>query len=349
MKILDRGKKRSGLEQALKDSIMNGILKPGMRLPTLEQLNFEFNASKATFQHVINKLKKQGFIRSVERQGLFVADKLPHQNHFGLLFDRKENAFLKKIAEQAELLNEKNEYRFTIFRNEYIPRHQERNWNSLRERLQEHTLAGLFFFFNPIDEEILQIIREYPHIPMLMYDNYPGHDTLFPLKLDPDSCAEKSLKLFLKNGSRRLAVLSMAEQPLANSFVKAAAQRGIAIPEQWRLAAPENFKASAENIVMLLLSLPPKQRPDGLYITDDNLLNAVQSGIVKAGVRVPQELTVVCHTNFPDSPETIFPIRKVGFDNRELLLSSVRAVEEYRNTGTVTRNTIHGKYETEII
>ena len=99
---------------------------------------------------------------------------------------------------------------------------------------------------------------------------------------------------------------------------------------------------------MLLLSLPPEQRPNGLYITDDNLLNAVQAGIVESGVRVPQDLTVVCHTNFPDPPETVIPILKVGFDNRELLRLSIEAVREYKKSGTVTRNVIQGKHEMEI-
>ena len=349
MTILDKGKKRKGLEEALKNSILDGTLSPGMRLPTLEQLNFEFNASKATFQHVINRLKRQGFIRSVERQGLFVADNLPSETHFGLVFDRKTNAFLKKIEEQAELLNREGKWKFTIFRNEYTPALLVRNWNSLRESLQEQTLAGLFFFFNPVNEEILQIIQEYSAaVPMVIYDHYPKHPTLLVLKMEPESCAEKSLDLFLKRGIRRLAVITKPEQPLAHSFLKAARKKGIEIPDRWFLPAPEYRTEGVKNIIMLLLSLPPRQRPDGLYITDDNLLNAVQAGIVESGVRVPQDLTVVCHTNFPDPPETVIPILKVGFDNRELLCSSIEAVREYKSSGVTTRNVILGKYETEI-
>ena len=348
MTILDRGKKRLGLEQALKNSILDGRLRPGMRLPTLEQLNFKFNASKATFQHVINKLKRQGFIRSVERQGLFVADRLPNETHFGLVFDRKTNAFLKKIEEQAELLNREGKSNFSVFRNEYTPALLERNWTALRERLQEQTLAGLFFFFNPVDEEILQMIQQYSEVPMVMYDHYPNHDSLLVLKMEPESCAEKSLELFLQRNLRRLAVISKPEQPLARSFLRAAREKGIEIPDRWCLTAPEYSSEGARNIILLLFSLPPEQRPDGLYITDDNLLNAVQAGIVESGVRVPQDLTVVCHTNFPDPPETVIPVLKVGFDNRELLRLSVEAVREYKGSGTVTHNVIQGKYETEI-
>lgn len=348
MTILDRGKKRLGLEQALKNSILDGTLQPGMRLPTLEQLNGKFNASKATFQHVINRLKRQGFIRSVERQGLFVADNLPNETHFGLVFDRKTNAFLKKIEEQAELLNKEGKWKFSVFRNEYTPALLERNWTDLRERLQEQTLAGLFFFFNPVDEEILQLIQEYSQVPMVMYDQYPNHDTLLVLKMEPESCAEKSLDLFLRRKITRLAVISKPEQPLTRSFLRAAQEKGIEIPDRWSLTAPEYSSEGARNIILLLLSLPPEQRPNGLYITDDNLLNAVQAGIVESGVRVPQDLTVVCHTNFPDPPETVIPVLKVGFDNRELLRLSIEAVREFRRSGSVTQNVILGKYETEI-
>ena len=348
MTILDRGKKRIGLEQALKNSILDGTLRPGMRLPTLEQLNCRFNASKATFQHVINKLKQQGFIRSVERQGLFVADRLPNETHFGLVFDRKTNAFLKKIEEQAELLNREEKWNFSIFRNEYSPALLERNWSALRERLQDRTLAGLFFFFNPVDEEILQLIHQYSEVPMVMYDHYPNHDSLLVLKMEPESCAEKSLELFQRRNLRRLAVICKPDQPLTRSFLQAARNKGIDIPERWCLTAPEYSSEGTRNIILLLFSLPPEQRPNGLYVTDDNLLNAVQAGIVESGIRVPQDLTVVCHTNFPDPPETVIPILKVGFDNRELLYRSIEAVREYRSSGRVTRNVIQGKYETEI-
>ena len=74
----------------------------------------------------------------------------------------------------------------------------------------------------------------------------------------------------------------------------------------------------------------------------------MQAGIVESGVRVPQDLTVVCHTNFPDPPETVIPVLKVGFDNRELLRRSIEAVREFRRTGRVRHNVIQGKYETEI-
>lgn len=352
MQILKAGMKRQQLEETIRAEIISGALAPGSRLPTYEGLNHRFNASRATFQHVLNTLKQEGFLRGVERQGVFVADRLPHLTRFGLLFDSSEhdNMFLAKLRREAMRQNREGEVEFAVFHGDAPAdgKPVAGPWRELRAQLAARRLAGLCFFFCPADPDILELLEEFPDIPKVLYDDYPGFDRLSVLRLDPVSCAERGLRCLQEAGTSRLAVIARGEQPLAQCVFERAVQFGLEARPEWLHAVPVHYTATAENLVRLLLSLPEENRPDALYITDDNLLNIVQSGIVKAGIRVPEQLAVVCHTNFPDAPEAVLPVSKVGYDVRELLARSVEVLREAARELRPVRRTFEGKYDSEI-
>ena len=59
----------------------------------------------------------------------------------------------------------------------------------------------------------------------------------------------------------------------------------------------------------------------------------VGAGILAAGVRVPEEVTVVSEANFPVPRRSIIPAVHVGFDVRRLLRRSLQCMERQRETG----------------
>jgi DNA-binding LacI/PurR family transcriptional regulator len=74
------------------------------------------------------------------------------------------------------------------------------------------------------------------------------------------------------------------------------------------------------------MELEGPKRPNALIIYDDNLTDHVIAGLLRAGVRVPDELMVVTHANFPLPPGGDFPLTRIGFDCRQLLLQCLNAV-----------------------
>ena len=62
----------------------------------------------------------------------------------------------------------------------------------------------------------------------------------------------------------------------------------------------------------LMMKLPSAERPDALVIADDHLVESANAGLYAPGVRVPDDVTVDTHRNFPDHPPTAVPVRWVG-------------------------------------
>jgi len=85
----------------------------------------------------------------------------------------------------------------------------------------------------------------------------------------------------------------------------------------WNLSFDGTY--SIGNAMHLLTRLSPEDRPDSLVISDDNLVEAGLTGVVASGVKVPDDLEVVVHCNFPNPPAAILHVKKIGFDCRELL------------------------------
>jgi len=78
---------------------------------------------------------------------------------------------------------------------------------------------------------------------------------------------------------------------------------------------PAGIKRAAH----LLGMLGPQLRPDGLIVTDDNLIAGAAAGLAAAGLRVPRDIQVVAHWNFPLPPPKDVPFQWLGFDSAEVL------------------------------
>jgi DNA-binding LacI/PurR family transcriptional regulator len=68
-------------------------------------------------------------------------------------------------------------------------------------------------------------------------------------------------------------------------------------------------------------------RPDGLVITDDHLVKPVVDVVRALGIRVPQDLAIVSHWNYPLPYQSDVPIRLLGFDARERLALGLAAMQ----------------------
>jgi hypothetical protein len=71
-------------------------------------------------------------------------------------------------------------------------------------------------------------------------------------------------------------------------------------------------------------------RPDGLIIADDNFVEAASGGLIRAGVRVPEDVEVVAHCNFPWPTPSVLPVKRLGFSARQVLRECINSVDAQR-------------------
>jgi DNA-binding LacI/PurR family transcriptional regulator len=144
----------------------------------------------------------------------------------------------------------------------------------------------------------------------------------------------RALEHLARRSCRRVAVIKarvhgdpdVREQHLLEML----AGHGMEVRRCWIQSALADAPQHAFELAQLLMYAPRRKRPDGLIIADDNLLLHATQGLVAAGVRVPDELEVVAHTNFPWPTPSAVPARRLGFDTHRLLQACIETIEKQR-------------------
>ena len=65
-------------------------------------------------------------------------------------------------------------------------------------------------------------------------------------------------------------------------------------------------------------------------LVDDNLVEHATAGLIAADVRVPHDLDVIAHCNFPYPPPASTPAKRLGFDARDILDVCVGSIDRQR-------------------
>jgi LacI family transcriptional regulator len=139
-----------------------------------------------------------------------------------------------------------------------------------------------------------------------------------------------SLDTLVRRGRTRLAVLTTASvyAEVGEYLHRAVQHRGIHCQNRWLQIVPHDVPEAVRNNVLMLMS--GEDRPDGLFIVDDNLAEGASSGLVLAGVNVPRDVEVVAHCNFPWLAPSVLPLQRVGFDTRQIMETAVSVIDMQR-------------------
>src|SRR5262245_53056060 len=78
--------KQDKIVATLRQRIYQGKCAAGSRLPVRTELAQDLKISSVTLQRALDRLREEGFIHSVGRQGTFVAKHPPHLHHYALIF-----------------------------------------------------------------------------------------------------------------------------------------------------------------------------------------------------------------------------------------------------------------------
>ena len=78
------------ISDLLRGEILGGTLRPGTRLPTIEQLATDFGVARVTLRQALAVLSDEGLITSIQGRGTFVADASKANQHVRLESDWKQ-------------------------------------------------------------------------------------------------------------------------------------------------------------------------------------------------------------------------------------------------------------------
>ncbi len=159
----------------------------------------------------------------------------------------------------------------------------------------------------------------------IMAGPVPGIPAIFP---DWGSFLDRAIGHLLANGRFRIAVLTVS---LPSELIMGRlAARQLNTPSYFIQYAPVNSVEGARNVIDLLMRIPIEDRPDGLIIADDNLLEQASMALMSSPHGVAEGIHVVAHCNFPWPTPSLVPVRRLGFDTGRILRLSLDLLKQQR-------------------
>jgi hypothetical protein len=346
---------RDSILAHLKAQIVSGRLSPGSRLPTRRELERQFRSTLVTTQRAFEKLQEEGFVSAHGKAGTFVADHPPHLFHYALVFPRHPSSnhdrwprFWEALCYEAVAVERSQPRKVEMFY-DVDPHVDGQNHRRLVEMVRAQRLAGLIFPHYPAELTKSRLLVE-PGVGRVGFMQTAEINDVAAISFDYYSFIEKAIEHLRSRGRKRIALLGLPEWPneYQLAFARGLAARGMATREYWMQAIARSAHPSAGRVVHLLMNPAQTERPDGLVVMDDNLLEHATMGLIAAGVRVPDDMDVVAHTNFPWPTPSAVPVKRLGFDVRRILAVSLDLIDrQRRNEQPAHLTTVRATFEDE--
>ena len=339
------GNQQHRVVEQLRQSILDGTYAAGGKLPNQSELANHFKVSGFTVHRALNQLGREGFIRKRPRLGTHVVDTPPHLVNLALVFahdpSSKKEGFNKfyQALENAAITYQYSTER-NIFRFHGINVHTDsQDRQRLLDCLASHQLAGIIFAFPPFNLEGSPIL-DMPGVPRVAFESKQMYPHVPSVTTDGHSFIDRALDHLATRKRKRIAMLLVPGLEDNDPYLNAAlAKRGLESPPHWRLILSQGAPEGARNCVRLLMHDRLEARPDGLIIFDDNLVEEAQAGLIASGVKVPEDIDVVEHCNFPCA-KSVLATRRLGFDSTKILNLCIDLIDRQRKGEKVPGQTL---------
>lgn len=333
---------RSSIVDALRGEILRGQFARGARLPNRRDLVRRFGASSVTIQRAVDRLIADGFIYTDGPNGTFVAPNPPHISRYGLLLTshpshpKSWRRFSAVLSNAARDLYPEEERTIAVYY-DIDGKTQTEDYRRLIRDLRSHRLAGLIIVgepdrlfgtpvFEPDSPPRVVMMEEAvgPDMPVVGHDRY--------------AFVDKALDFLSRQGRKNIAFIGgerISPHNLQQYFASSLARHAMHHEPYWWQQVFVGTPELARNLVHLLTHAGQSQRPDGLIIYDDNLVEHVIAGVMEAGVHVPRDLDLVTHCNFPWASPTVVSLKRIGYDAAQTLKLCVDLIDRQRRGETV--------------
>lgn len=318
----------------LRRRIVSGAVPASGRLATREELCRKYEASSVTVQQAIDQLAADGFVVSRGTLGTFVSDRPPHLTRYVIVVSQMPgnpgySRFWTAIENEAQQLRRSDELDLQVIQG--VENHLDNEpFQKLVADVTHHRLAGVIFMHPPFEYVNTPLLDE-PGIARVAFtptSDYPGVQAV---AAKYDALIERGLDYLVSRGRRRVAMISQPYLPQGWSWLdEAVAKRGMFMEPYWLQFAVTGFDSMVRNIAHLLMHPNQSVRPDGLIIADDNFVESASAGLVRAGVRVPEDVEVVAHCNFPWPTFSVLPVKRLGFSARQVLRECINSIDAQR-------------------
>jgi DNA-binding LacI/PurR family transcriptional regulator len=334
-------RKSERIIQELRAQILSGQRKPGEKLPTYDELMEMFGVTRPTVARAVAALRTQGLLTAEGTRGVFVAEEFPHhQRYLWVTSEYPGHPEWTTFMATFLQLIERGE---TGLPGEVIAltgvdgRANNPAYQQLCEIIHDQSAAGLFVM-NSATTYVLPILEE-PNLPRAAIWAPLPHAGLITLAFD--ELIERACQSLLLGG-RRLAVISPHQHNLEAS--RACLLRLGLRPEN--LTILPTTPIGCESLTRLLMER--KDRPDAVFVTDDNLIEPMLRGFAATNVTIKRDVYVIAHCNWPCPVGVEAGVDHIGFDVREILAAGRECMEAQRAGDPRPERLVHPTFASEM-
>ncbi len=320
------------IKEVLREEIRQGKYKPGEKLPSSNELAAMFGTSRNTSVKALTELVFEGVASAVKGSGTVVNDlssaafpvhrKLRKEcPDIGLLLadlDDLNHPYISRVLQgisgRAKTLS--CTIRIFCIKNA-----------SIAEFIKQHPFDGLIVITELPDSSILLMKRQ--KVPFVLLGNDLAGEEVASVANDSFSGVFNAMRHLHKLGHRRIGVLSgpSGRNVTACGYLayrQMLQELGLAEDECFFKACDWGEAAGYEEFSRILKS---GRRPTALVTFEDYMACGAIRAAKEAGLRVPQELSVVGFGNYTDAPSPV-PLTTVDVFNGELGAKSLELIVE---------------------
>ncbi len=334
--------------------IVEGRYAPGALLPSRTEIEKQFWVSRVTAQRAMQVLHGEGFIRMAGRRGTYVASRPPHLWNYALVFGEFPSdhhlywtLFHQTLVAQAAVLDAAGDRTITVYYGISDEQRETPAFGELQEAIRTHRFAGLIFVGRPFTAAHPRAAQD-AGVPYVQTAGSTVSD-MGVVSFDMSGFVRRSVEAMAASGCRGVAVLAHALQgDLAQRITHELDRRGIVTHRRWSQRVDLNHPETTANVIESVTYAGQDERPDGLIVTDDNLVEPTLAGMRAGGVQPGVDIEVVAHCNFPRPRGGAGSVRWLGFDIRRLLREAMAAIDARRRGESPASILIPAQFDEEL-
>lgn len=276
-----------------------------------------FHASDATRKKVLAVAERQGYVpnpRGAKEQPLL------HFGFFQMYHHEKleSDPYYWNIQRQLEQLQETFHFRLSPL-----------DLNQQQDFTSPQPLDGIFAIgiFSPQEIEKLKVLS--PHLVFL--DSSPDNGEFYGVIPDFRQAVDQALSHFLERGHKKIGfigerfVLGDENQkklePRTMYFESFLRPLGLYHPE-YHILAHTSVSSGYEATKAFLAQGTPL--PTAFFLSSDSCANGVMRAFVEAGLKIPQDISLIAFNNTVLSEYTLVPLTAVGVSPKKMANMAVK-------------------------
>ena len=312
-------------------------------MATIKDVARMAGVSTTTVSHVINKTR---FVaEATQKKVLAAVDELNYApsavarslkcnttRTIGMLVTKSTNPFFAEVVHGVEEFCYGAGYTLILC-------NTEGNLSKQRDYLRmlaEKRVDGLLVMCSDLDEQLLGLLERQKETPMVIMDWGPESPHTDKIQDNAELGGYVATKFFIEHGHKAIGCLTGHSEKTAcrerlKGFRKAMSEAGLEVKEDWILEGDFECE-SAVDAAKQIISMA--ERPSAIFCFNDIMAMAMISTFQQAGIRVPEDISIIGYDNIDLAPyfspplTTIHqPKRRLGKSAVEILMDRVKDKE----------------------